>query len=91
MNSGAVHCRERGDDATEVAVFIAYASPAGAVGATVAKLLGEEPGRQIEADLQRLKDLLESTGQAREPTMADRLAASVADDAVEEIDSATRP
>jgi len=91
MNSGVVHFRDLVDGATEVQVFIAYAPPAGAVGATIAKLLGEELGQQIEEDLQRLKDLLESTGQAGEPTMADRLAASAADDAVEEIDSATHP
>ncbi len=91
MNSGVVHFRDLGDGATEVQVFIAYAPPAGAVGATVAKLLGAEPGQQIEEDLQRLKDLLESTDQADDTTMEDRLAASAADDAVEEIDSATHP
>jgi uncharacterized membrane protein len=91
MNSGVVHFRELGDGATEVQVFIAYAPPAGAVGAGVARLLGEEPGQQIEDDLRRLKDLLKSTDRASEPSIEDRLAASVADDAVEEIDSATRP
>jgi uncharacterized membrane protein len=91
MNSGVVHFRDLGDGATEVQVFIAYAPPAGAVGAAAARLLGEEPGLQIKEDLQRLKDLLESTDQAGEPTMEDRLAASSADDAVEEIDSATHP
>jgi uncharacterized membrane protein len=91
MNSGVVHFRDLGDGATEVQVFIAYAPPAGAVGAAVAQLLGAEPGQQIEEDLQRLKDLLESTDQAGDTTMEDRLAASAADDAVDEIDSATRP
>jgi uncharacterized membrane protein len=91
MNSGVVHFRDLGDGATEVQVYIAYAPPAGAVGAGVARLLGAEPGQQIEKDLQRLKDLLESTDQAGDTTMEDRLAASAADDAVEKIDSATRP
>jgi uncharacterized membrane protein len=91
MNSGVVHFRDLGDGATAVQVFIAYASPAGAVGAEVAKLLGAEPGEQIEEGLQRLKDLLEATDEANDTAMEDRLAASAADDAVEEIDSATRP
>jgi uncharacterized membrane protein len=91
MNSGVVHFRDLGNDATEVQIFLVYAPPAGAVGVGVARLLGAEPGRQVEEDLQRLKDLLESTDQAAEPTMSDRLAASAADDAVEEIDSATYP
>lgn len=91
MNSGVVHFHDLGNGATEVQVFIAYAPPAGAVGAAVATLLGEEPGQQVEEDLQRLKYLLESTDQVGEPTMEERLAASVADDTVEEIDSATHP
>jgi uncharacterized membrane protein len=91
MNSGVVHFRDLGNGATAVQVFISYAPPAGVIGAGVAKLLGAEPGQQIEEDLQRLKDLLESTDQVDDTTMEDRLAASAADDAVEEIDSATRP
>jgi uncharacterized membrane protein len=91
MNSGVVHFSERSHDTTEVSVYLAYAPPAGVVGARVARLLGEEPGVQIEDDLQRLKDLLESTDQSAEPSRDDRLAASEADDAVEEIDSATHP
>jgi uncharacterized membrane protein len=89
MNSGVVHFRELGDGATEVQVFIAYAPPAGAVGAAVAKLLGEEPGQRIEDDLRRLKDLLEANDQPAKTPTQDRLAASSADDTVEEIDSAT--
>lgn len=91
MNSGVVHFCDLGNGATEDQVFIAYAPLVGAVGAGVAKLLGAEPGQQNEEDLQRLKDLLESTDQAGDTAMEDRLAASAADDAVEEIDSATRP
>jgi uncharacterized membrane protein len=91
MNSGVVQFRDLGAGETEVQVFIVYAPPAGAVGAAVAKLLGEEPGLQIEEDLRRLKDLLESTDQAGDTTTEDRLAASAANDEVEEIDSATRP
>jgi uncharacterized membrane protein len=88
MNSGVVQFRELSSGATDVSVFLAYAPPAGALGATVAKLLGAEPGQQIEDDLQRLKDLLEANNQRGQATTEDRLAASVADDTVEEIDSA---
>ncbi len=47
---------------TEVHVHLQYAPPLGRLGATVARLFGEEPGQQIRDDLRRLKQLLE-TGQ----------------------------
>ena len=40
-------------------VEIRYRPPAGVLGATIAKLLGEEPGLQLEEDLHRLKQLME--------------------------------
>jgi uncharacterized membrane protein len=89
MNSGVVHFRALPDDATEVRVFLAYAPQAGVVGATIARLPGEAPGMQIEDDLERLKDLLESTDQSSAAPGTDQLAAAVADDTVDEIDSAT--
>src|SRR5262249_47419612 len=91
MNSGVVDFRELPGGATGVRVFLAYAPPAGAVGATVARLLGAEPGVQIKEDLQRLKDLMESTHHPDETTTADQLIAAQADDATDEIDSATHP
>jgi uncharacterized membrane protein len=45
---------------TEAHVQIAYNPPAGAVGAAVAKLLGEEPNQQIAGDLRRFKNLMEA-------------------------------
>ncbi len=45
---------------TEVRVTLAYAPPLGKLGATVAKLFGEEPKQQLEDDLRRLKSLLEA-------------------------------
>ena len=47
---------------TEVKVSMQYLPPAGVVGATVAKLFGEAPDQQLEADLERFKELL--AGQA---------------------------
>jgi uncharacterized membrane protein len=44
---------------TEVMVTMRYEPPAGLLGATVAKLFGEEPGQQVEEDLRRLKEVLE--------------------------------
>jgi uncharacterized membrane protein len=67
------------------------ASHSATAGAAVAQLLGAEPGQQIEEDLQLLKDLLEAPGEEDDTTMEDHLAASAADDAVEELDSATQP
>lgn len=45
---------------TEVKVVMEYSPPAGLVGATVAKLLGEEPEQQIGDDLRRFKMLMEA-------------------------------
>lgn len=49
--------RDRG---TEVRVDLHYAPPAGFLGATVAMLFGEEPNRQMQEDLPRLKQVLET-------------------------------
>jgi len=45
---------------TEVKVLLQYNPPAGMLGAAVASLWGEEPGQQIEEDLKRLKQYLET-------------------------------
>jgi uncharacterized membrane protein len=52
----------RGPDGrgTEVHVSIAYNPPAGHLGATIAKLFGEEPNQQIADDLRRFKMLIET-------------------------------
>ena len=47
--------------ATDVKVTFQYQPPAGAVGAAVAKILGEAPEQQLAEDLQRFKELLEAT------------------------------
>jgi uncharacterized membrane protein len=43
---------------TEVKVSLQYNPPGGVVGATVAKLLGEDPDHQLENDLQKFKEVL---------------------------------
>ena len=45
---------------TEVRVEISYSPPAGKVGATVARLLGEEPKKQLDDDLRHFKALMEA-------------------------------
>jgi uncharacterized membrane protein len=45
---------------TEIRVELQYNPPGGVIGATVAKLWGEEPTQQIESDLWRLKEHLEA-------------------------------
>ncbi|MFC4426116.1 SRPBCC family protein [Deinococcus navajonensis] len=54
-----------GDRGTEVHVALKYRPPGGTMGATLARLMGEEPAVQIAEDLRRLKRLLEL---GREPT-----------------------
>ncbi len=45
---------------TELRVHLRYAVPGGRLGATVARLLGEEPHQQVEDDLRRCKQVLET-------------------------------
>jgi uncharacterized membrane protein len=49
-----------GGRGTEVRVELAYEPPAGALGNTVARLLGEEPRQQVTDDLRRFKQILET-------------------------------
>lgn len=59
-NEGEVEFRPApGDRGTEIHVSLTYRPPGGTLGATVARLLGEDPNVQIEQDLRRLKRLLE--------------------------------
>jgi uncharacterized membrane protein len=60
-NSGTVRfVRAPGDRGTEVHLDIRYDPPAGAVGTTIAKLFGKEPSQQVDGDLRRLKQVLET-------------------------------
>lgn len=60
-NAGSVHFYPaHGGRATEVRVVLSYEPPAGRLGAAVATLFGEEPAQQVEDDLRRLKQVLES-------------------------------
>jgi hypothetical protein len=59
-NAGAVRFEAApGNRGTIVKVNIQYNPPAGVVGATVAKLFGEEPEQQLDDDLRRFKQVLE--------------------------------
>ena len=61
-NAGSVHFEPARDGrrGTELRVVLRYDPPAGVVGATIAKLLGDDPAMQVEEDLLRLKMLLET-------------------------------
>ena len=60
-NSGSVRFREApGARGTEVLVRLQYHEPAGAIARGLAWLFGEEPGQQIEEDLRRVKQLMET-------------------------------
>jgi uncharacterized membrane protein len=49
-----------GDRGTEIHLDLAYSPPGGALGSTIARLFGEEPEQQVEDDLRRFKQLLET-------------------------------
>ena len=60
-NAGSVHFdRARGGRGTKVKVVLRYDPPAGKLGAAFAKMFGEDPAVQVEEDLERLKQLIES-------------------------------
>jgi uncharacterized membrane protein len=63
-NAGSVHFTAAPEGrGTILKVEINYDAPGGALTAAIAKLFGEEPGQQVQEDLRRLKQLLE-TGEA---------------------------
>ena len=60
-NAGSVRFKPAtGGRGTVVAVTIEYDPPGGAVGATIAKLFGKEPGQQVQDDLRALKQVMET-------------------------------
>jgi uncharacterized membrane protein len=60
-NTGSVRFHDAtGGRGTEVKVVLQYHPPAGALGAAVARLFGENPEQQIEADLRNFKSILET-------------------------------
>jgi uncharacterized membrane protein len=60
-NAGSVRFVPAADEGgTEVKVVIDYIPPAGRVGKWVAKLFGEAPDQQIEDDLRKFKQIMES-------------------------------
>jgi uncharacterized membrane protein len=70
-NAGSVHFTPVGNgSSTEVVVVLSYEPPAGKLGAAVARLLGEEPSKQVEDDLRRFKQVMEASevpGQSKQP------------------------
>jgi uncharacterized membrane protein len=65
-NAGSVRFRSApAGRGTVVEVTLEYNPPGGILGATVAKLFGEEPGVQVEDDLRRFKQIMETGEIAR--------------------------
>jgi uncharacterized membrane protein len=59
-NAGSVRFgRSTGDRGTRVIVELQYDPPLGKIGATVAKLLGEEPEKQVYDELRSFKQVME--------------------------------
>jgi uncharacterized membrane protein len=60
-NAGSVHFERAADGrGTVVRVVLKYDPPAGKLGAAVARLFGESPAQQIDEDLRRFKQLIET-------------------------------
>ena len=61
-SAGSVRFEPASNGATVVRVTLKYDPPGGKLGALVARLFSENPERQIEEDLGRFKDLMETGG-----------------------------
>jgi uncharacterized membrane protein len=59
-HEGEVHFEPTEDGGTRVTVRLSYLPPAGAFGHAVASLLGADPKSEMDADLMRLKSLIET-------------------------------
>jgi uncharacterized membrane protein len=60
-NAGQVRFRPApGGRGTEVEVELQFAPPGGTLGRTVAKLFGKDPAQEIESDLRRFKQVMET-------------------------------
>jgi hypothetical protein len=70
-NAGSVHF-DPVPGGTKVRVSLQYNPPAGALGAAVAKLFGQDPKKQVSADLQRFKELMELGLITTKPTQKPR-------------------
>ena len=65
-HAGSVHFRPAtGGRGTELKVILRYDPPGGKLGAAVAKLFGADPGHEVQEDLRKLKQLLETGEVAR--------------------------
>ncbi len=60
-HAGSVEFKENVIGATDLKVVLNFKPPAGKVGAIVAKILAEDPARQIEEDLKQFKTMIEAT------------------------------
>lgn len=60
-NAGSVQFESLPNGGTRIHVALSYRPPAGALGAAVAKLFGEEPSQQIADDLQKFKQTFEGS------------------------------
>jgi uncharacterized membrane protein len=59
-SAGSVHFKRALGGGTDVIVVLKYEPPAGKLGATLATLFGENPEKQIEEDLRRFKQMMET-------------------------------
>jgi uncharacterized membrane protein len=60
-SAGSVHFKPEPDGrGTEVSIELQYNPPGGAIGAALARLTGNDPGSQVEENLRRLKQILET-------------------------------
>jgi uncharacterized membrane protein len=65
-HEGIIHFEPDGAGGTRVHIKFSYNPPAGAIGHAVAALLGEDPKSMMDADLARMKTLIETGNPPRD-------------------------
>jgi uncharacterized membrane protein len=80
VSAGSVNFREC-EGGTEIVVRLQYSPPAGRMGALIARLFGEEPSQQIQEDLHRVKQCLETGAGAGEAATGETATGETATDA----------
>lgn len=70
-SAGSIHFEETPDgQGTEIHVELKYDPPAGAVGATLARWLGQDPAAQIDHDLRKFKQAMEGDSRSSRPLVS---------------------
>jgi uncharacterized membrane protein len=70
QHAGYARFQANDDRSTTVDVRLSYTPPAGAIGHVIAKIIGDDPKSQMDDDLMRMKEYIETGKQPRDAALA---------------------